>query len=348
MPAVLDDGDVDVDDVAVLQDLGRARDAVADDVVDRGADGLGEAAVADVGRDRALHVDDVVVADAVQFLGAHARFHVRGHHLQHLGGQPAGDAHLLDFCRGLGGDGHPLDYRLSARGPGRAPRTAATDTCCELTCCVTSTRDAVVPGGMHFTFSSCTIHPGERDRLARIVRNPGRSFTTSSPYRHGPRPAGCSPDGDTGTLRAFFDSLSLRGSYAPDYPYAAVRRPPGRVPAGGQRRIQLPSPVPAAPPRRLDFQVTIPQRAVSCRSAPAPTCRHDQLRHDQRPGTNVGNGTAGRRVPAAILRFRRGHRQGTGQQRQHHACRPLRPAPLNEWRQRHDLLQPRSPPRRPS
>ena len=42
VPAVLDHGDVDVDDVAVLQDLGLAGDAVADDVVDRGADGVRE------------------------------------------------------------------------------------------------------------------------------------------------------------------------------------------------------------------------------------------------------------------------------------------------------------------
>ena len=49
--AVLDDGDVDVDDVAVFQRLG-AGDAVADLVVDRGADGLGKAAVVERGGDR--------------------------------------------------------------------------------------------------------------------------------------------------------------------------------------------------------------------------------------------------------------------------------------------------------
>jgi hypothetical protein len=101
VPAVLDHGDVDVDDVAVLQDLGLARDAVADHVVDRGAHGLREAAIADVGRDRALHVHDVVVADAVEFLGGHARFHVGRDDLQHLGGQAACDAHFLEIGGGL-------------------------------------------------------------------------------------------------------------------------------------------------------------------------------------------------------------------------------------------------------
>src|SRR5690606_14786161 len=128
VPAVLDHGDVDVDDVAVLEDLGGARDAVADDVVDGDAGGLGVAPVADVGRDRVLHVDDVVVADAVQFLGAHPRLHVRGDHFQHLGGQAAGDAHLLDFFGGLEVQGHGGDYRLFAplRRPFRARTRPAT------------------------------------------------------------------------------------------------------------------------------------------------------------------------------------------------------------------------------
>src|SRR5690606_1039418 len=82
-------------------------DAVADDVVDRGAHRLGKTAVADVGRDRALHVDDVVVADAVELLGGHARLHVRGNDLEHLGGHAAGNAHLLDLFGGLEGDSHP-------------------------------------------------------------------------------------------------------------------------------------------------------------------------------------------------------------------------------------------------
>src|SRR5690606_19546485 len=101
VPAVLDDGHIDIQDVAVLQYLARAGDAVADDVVDRSADRRREAAVAHVGRDRALHLDDVVVADPVQLGRGHAGLHVRGHHLEHLGGQAAGDAHLLQVGLGL-------------------------------------------------------------------------------------------------------------------------------------------------------------------------------------------------------------------------------------------------------
>src|SRR5690606_33841264 len=130
VPAVLDHGDVDVDDVAVLQDLGLARDAVADHVVDRGAHGLGEAAVADVGRDRPLHLQDVVVADPVELLGGDPGLHVRGDHLQHLGGQAAGDAHLLDFGGGLGDDvAHPGIIAHSTPGqPSPCPNVPATAT----------------------------------------------------------------------------------------------------------------------------------------------------------------------------------------------------------------------------
>ncbi len=78
--------------------------AVADHVVHRGADGLGEPAIVDVGRDRLLDVDDVVVAEAVQLLGGHPGHDVRLDHVQHLGGQAAGDAHFLLLFGGFDGD----------------------------------------------------------------------------------------------------------------------------------------------------------------------------------------------------------------------------------------------------
>src|ERR1044072_878550 len=51
MPAIFDDRDVDVDDVALFQALVRARNAVTDDVIDGSADRLGKAAVVERGRD---------------------------------------------------------------------------------------------------------------------------------------------------------------------------------------------------------------------------------------------------------------------------------------------------------
>ena len=103
--AVLDHGDVDVDDVPLLQPLVPG-DAVTHLVIDRGADGLGETAVVERCRNRLLLVDDVVVADAVDLIGGDPRLHVRCDHLEHLGRQPAGHTHLIDLFRCLDGDAH--------------------------------------------------------------------------------------------------------------------------------------------------------------------------------------------------------------------------------------------------
>src|SRR5690606_5883908 len=103
--AVLDDGDVDVDDVAVPELL-VARNAVAHHMVDRGADRLRKAAIVERRGNRLLGVDDIVVADAVQLPGRHPWFHVFLNHFKDFGREPAGDAHLLYFFRGLDGDGH--------------------------------------------------------------------------------------------------------------------------------------------------------------------------------------------------------------------------------------------------
>src|SRR2546429_6050443 len=111
--SVADHGDVDVDDVPGLQAL-VIRDAVADHVVHRGTDGLGKAAVVEVRRHRALHVDDIVVAEAVELLGRHPRHHVLRDHVEHLGGEAPGGAHLRLFLGGLDGDLHGLRDGVAA------------------------------------------------------------------------------------------------------------------------------------------------------------------------------------------------------------------------------------------
>ena len=79
------------------------RDAVADHVVDRGADGLRKAAVAEVRRNGVLHIDDVVVADPVQLVGADPGGHVLADHVEHVGRQAPGNAQLFLLFRGLDG-----------------------------------------------------------------------------------------------------------------------------------------------------------------------------------------------------------------------------------------------------
>ena len=100
MKAVLDDGYVHVDDIAVLQDP-VARDAMADHMVHRRADGFGEATVVQGGRYRMLHVDNEFMTDPVQFIGADARLHVRADHVQYVCGQPSRQPHGILFRRGF-------------------------------------------------------------------------------------------------------------------------------------------------------------------------------------------------------------------------------------------------------
>ena len=92
-------GDVDVDDVAVLQ-RAVVGDAVADHLVDRGADRLGVAVVVE-GRGVGAPVDVRLMGDAVELVGRDARGHGRAGERQHLGRHPAGDAHAGDHVRRL-------------------------------------------------------------------------------------------------------------------------------------------------------------------------------------------------------------------------------------------------------
>ena len=62
--AIFDNGDIDINDVAVFQ-LFVGRNTVADAMVHRGADGFWESAVIERCRNRILFVDDVVMANAV-------------------------------------------------------------------------------------------------------------------------------------------------------------------------------------------------------------------------------------------------------------------------------------------
>ena len=101
MPAVQDHGDVDIDDVAVAQRL-VVRDAVADDMIDRGAERVAIAAIAQAGGNAAMG-DDVVIGQLVERGGGDARLHLRHQQVQHFGGQPAGPAHALEIRRARAG-----------------------------------------------------------------------------------------------------------------------------------------------------------------------------------------------------------------------------------------------------
>ena len=73
-----------------------AGNAVADDVVDRGADRLGVAAVVERRGDRRRGRGRTRSTQIVEVLGGDAGLDVLGQHVQRLGGQPAGLAHALE------------------------------------------------------------------------------------------------------------------------------------------------------------------------------------------------------------------------------------------------------------
>ena len=102
---VANDGHVDIDDVAAFQPL-VAGDAVTHHVIHRGADGFGKTPVIDVGRNRLQLVHDEVVAALVQLLGGRTGQNEGFDHIQHAGGETAGNAHFVLFGEVFDGHGH--------------------------------------------------------------------------------------------------------------------------------------------------------------------------------------------------------------------------------------------------
>jgi hypothetical protein len=94
VPAVEDQGHVDVDDVALAQRL-LIRDAVADHVIDRGAGRLAVAAVHQRGGNRVVRHREVE-HQAVDLLGRHAGAHLAGQHVEAFGGEPPGLPHTFE------------------------------------------------------------------------------------------------------------------------------------------------------------------------------------------------------------------------------------------------------------
>jgi hypothetical protein len=110
MEAVLDHGDIDVDDVAILQFL-VAGNAVAHHVIDRRAQRrrircVPGWRVVERGGNRVLHVDHVVVGEVVDGLRRDIGFNVRRQVVQQFRREAAGNAHALDFFRRLEMNGH--------------------------------------------------------------------------------------------------------------------------------------------------------------------------------------------------------------------------------------------------
>jgi hypothetical protein len=117
---VADYGDVEIDDVAVLE-LTVAGNAMTYLMVDRGADRLRIRSVAgwsivERRRDAALNIHDIVVTELVDLASSDSRPDMRRDVVEDLGRQAAGNTHFLDFLGGFFTDAHA--FRSPAGGGG--------------------------------------------------------------------------------------------------------------------------------------------------------------------------------------------------------------------------------------
>ena len=99
MPAIHDDGDVDIDDIAMAQRLG-AGNAVADHVVDRSAQRVPVAAIEQRCRNRAV-IEGVLPGQIVQMFRGDTRGDFAGQHVQNFRRQAPGLAHAGKTLRSM-------------------------------------------------------------------------------------------------------------------------------------------------------------------------------------------------------------------------------------------------------
>ena len=96
MIAVLDERNVDVNNVAIFQDLFIAWDTVADHVINRGADRFWKPLVVERRWNGCLFVDCVIMTDTIEFAGADPRSDVFAHHFQLRSREGTDSAHFVD------------------------------------------------------------------------------------------------------------------------------------------------------------------------------------------------------------------------------------------------------------
>ena len=89
-PAILDDGNIDVDDVALFQNLLGRGDAMANHLVDGREDGFWVTLIPHIGWDDTLDIHDVLVTDTVERFRADSRHDVGLDHAKDLSGQLSG------------------------------------------------------------------------------------------------------------------------------------------------------------------------------------------------------------------------------------------------------------------
>ena len=95
--AVFDHGHININDVANLQNFVVARDTMTDDMIYRGADRFRETVVIEWRRNGFLHLNNMVMAKAVELSGCDAGDDKRSDHFEHFGSEFACDSHFGEF-----------------------------------------------------------------------------------------------------------------------------------------------------------------------------------------------------------------------------------------------------------
>src|SRR5699024_4015635 len=106
VPAIFNNGYVDIKDVAFFKHFLFTRNAVANYVVDRSTDSFWKTLVTYVSWDRFLHINNVVVAELVKLFCGHTWLNMRGNHFQNFGGQTTSFAHGFNIFRGFDRNTH--------------------------------------------------------------------------------------------------------------------------------------------------------------------------------------------------------------------------------------------------
>ena len=76
MPAIFDDRDINIDNVAALKYFFLRGNAVTDHVINRGTHRFGKSTVAETGGYGFLHIYYMVVTDSIQLFGANTGHHI--------------------------------------------------------------------------------------------------------------------------------------------------------------------------------------------------------------------------------------------------------------------------------
>ena len=108
MKSIFDECYIDVNDVAVFENLIVTRDAVADHVINAGTDGFWETPVVERGRNSLLFVDSEFVTDSVQFPCTDSRSDKLLYHFELFCREGANRTHLFDFICGFELNSHVL------------------------------------------------------------------------------------------------------------------------------------------------------------------------------------------------------------------------------------------------